>query len=313
MPRPILSALLALALPIIAAPASCGQGVPATPPHVRLDAAERSLLMSDLAWLADDARGGRRAGSAEGAAVRAWLVERFAAAGFEAVELTFDLGDGLEGANVVATVLGTGEGEAVIVVTAHFDHLGTRNGTVYNGADDNASGTAALLALAAELATSPPSNTVMLVALDAEESGLRGAHAFVADPPIPLERILLNVNLDMVGRSEAGELYAAGTSHYPELRPPLEAVAGIAPVILRFGHDKESLGRDDWTFQSDHAAFHRAGIPFVYFGVEDHEDYHRPTDDTERIDADFYARAVDTIILAVEGLDRHLAPTRKID
>jgi Zn-dependent M28 family amino/carboxypeptidase len=245
--------------------------------------------------------------------VRAWLVERFAAASLDAAQMPFDLGDGQEGANVVATVPGTGEGEAVIVVTAHFDHLGARNGTVYNGADDNASGTAALLALAAELVARPPSNTVMLVALDAEESGLRGARAFVADPPVSLDRIVLNVNLDMLGRSVAGELYAAGTSHYPELRPPLEAVAGIAPVTLRFGHDDPSLGRDDWTFQSDHGAFHRAGIPFVYFGVEDHEDYHRPTDDVARIDADFYARAVDTVILAVEGLDRHLAPTRKID
>lgn len=271
---------------------------------------ERSDLVADLNWLADDGRNGRLTGSEDAAAVRSWLVDRFDQIGYAARVLPFDLGDDLEGGNVLATVPGTGQGDAVIVVTAHYDHLGTRGGQVYNGADDNASGTAALLALAARLAADPPSNTILLVALDAEESGLRGARAFVADPPVPLDRIALNVNLDMVSRSDAGELYAAGTGHYPELRAPLEAVAGVAPVRLRFGHDDPSLGPDDWTMQSDHAAFHRAGIPFVYFGVEDHEDYHRATDDADRIDTDFFAGAVGTVMIAVDELDRYVTSTR---
>ncbi len=260
--------------------------------------------MKDLFWLADDARNGRRAGSDDAAAVREWLVGRFAEAGYEARVMPFDLGNGIPGGNVMVAIPGKGGGEDVIVVTAHYDHVGVRNGAIYNGADDNASGTAALLALAAELAVSPPSHDVLLVALDAEEWGLLGAEAFVREPPVPLERIVLNVNMDMLGRSDAGELYAAGPGRYPELKGPLETVAARAPVRLLFGHDDPSHGRDDWTHQSDQGAFHAAGIPFVYFGVEDHEDYHRPTDDADRINPEFFAGAVETVLLAFDALDR---------
>ena len=93
----------------------------------------------------------------------------------------------------------------------------------------------------------------------------------------------LDVNLDMVGHSERGELYASGTYHTPSLTPALERVAARAPVKLLLGHDRPEQGHDDWTNQSDQYAFHKAGIPFVYFGVEDHKDYHKPPDDFETL------------------------------
>src|SRR5690606_566789 len=141
----------------------------------------------------------------------------------------------------------------------------------------NASGVAALLALARHFAASPPEHTIVFAALDAEEGGLRGARAFLADPPPDANAIELTVNMDLVSRNERGELYAAGAHHHPSLRPHLERIAERAPVKLRLGHDSPDLGSDDWTSQSDHGVFHAAGIPFVYFGVEDHPDYHRPT------------------------------------
>ena len=178
-------------------------------------------------------------------------------------------------------------------------------GEIYNGADDNASGSAALLALASYLASNPPRYSHLFVAFDAEELGLRGARAFVSDPPVPLSSILLNVNLDMIGHSEAGELYAAGPHHYPALVPLVEAAASRARLTLRIGHDSPELSaRDDWTELSDHAAFHARGVPFVYFGVEDHEDYHRPTDTVESLTLDFYMDAVEAILDFLLIVDR---------
>jgi hypothetical protein len=101
-------------------------------------------------------------------------------------------------------------------------------------------------------------------------------------------------------------LYASGTYYTPALRPALERVAAGAPVKLLLGHDRPGQGHDDWTNQSDQYAFHKAGVPFVYFGVEDHKDYHKPTDDFETITPDFFVRAAETILEAVRALDAEL-------
>jgi Zn-dependent M28 family amino/carboxypeptidase len=208
--------------------------------------------------------------------------------------------------NLVGAVTGRGGSEDVIVLTAHYDHVGVREGEIFNGADDNASGAAALLEIARRVAAEPLEHTLVVALLDAEESGSQGARAFVEDPPVALERVALNVNLDMVSRT-AGLLWAGGASHTPSLRPVLERVSAMAPVTLRLGHDRPGAPEgDDWTHLSDHAAFHARGIPFVYFGVEDHEDYHRPTDDVERIDPGEYVAAVRTILIGLRELDAAL-------
>jgi Zn-dependent M28 family amino/carboxypeptidase len=190
----------------------------------------------------------------------------------------------------------------VIVVSAHFDHVGTRNGQVYNGADDNASGTAAVLAMAAHFKSHPPEHTILFALWDAEEMGLLGARAFVDAPPVPLASIAANVNLDMVSRNDRGELYAAGATPWPAMRPVLESLVPVASVKLLLGHDSGG-GQNDWTGQSDQGAFNAAKIPFVYFGVEDHPDYHKPNDDPERIQPGFFYRAARTIAGFVERLD----------
>ncbi len=208
------------------------------------------------------------------------------------------------GINLLARIPGRTPGEGpVMVLTAHYDHLGVCDGEIYNGADDNASGTAALLALADYLMREPPRHDVIIAALDAEEHGLLGARAVVRMPEMEMERAALNINMDMVSRSEAGELYAAGTYHTPTLLPLIGTIAAEAPVTLLTGHDRPEDGPNDWTLQSDHGPFHLAGIPFLYFGVEDHAGYHNPGDTFDAITPDFYVRAADTIIMVMRAAD----------
>jgi Zn-dependent M28 family amino/carboxypeptidase len=258
---------------------------------------------------------GRLVGSPGNARARAFLVSAFRTRGLQPVggstymhSFTVQRRDtAVTGVNVVGQVRGSALPDRYIVITAHYDHLGIRDGEIFNGADDNASGSAALLALADWFARHQPRHSIIFAALDAEEGGLRGARAFVESPPVPLQAIALNINMDMVGRNDAGELYVAGTAHYPQLLPFVQRVADSAEVTLIPGHDRPAARpSDDWTGASDHAAFHRAGIPFLYFGVEDHPDYHRATDEIGGIQPGFYARAVRTVLAAVRLLDAEL-------
>jgi Zn-dependent M28 family amino/carboxypeptidase len=273
---------------------------------------DRSRLLRDVRVLADGEFEGRATGSPGGLRARRWLVEQFRVAGIKppagsGYEQPFDV-DGRTAANVIGWIEGRAATARTIVITAHYDHLGIRNGVLYPGADDNASGVAALLAAARDLAQDQPRHSFVLAALDAEERGQRGALALLAAGTIPRQTIALNINLDMVSRSATRELFAAGTSYSPWLVPILRDVQRRSAVTVRFGHDRANAAHpaDDWTHLSDHGPFHDAGIPFVYFGVEDHPDYHKPTDTAARIDARFFGDAVDTIIKAIRAFDTGL-------
>jgi hypothetical protein len=199
----------------------------------------------------------------------------------------------------------------IIVITAHYDHVGigrkdSTGDTIYNGADDNASGTAALLALAEYFSKNQPQHPIMFAALDGEELGLQGAKALLKDFPFSLDQILMNINMDMISRNEKGELYASGTHYYPELKTILEqASAGQSPKLL-FGHDRPGIGRDNWTQASDQGPFFDEKIMHIYFGVEDHADYHRPSDEFKNIDPNFYVNAVNLILKCTLALDQKL-------
>ncbi|HLL75537.1 MAG TPA: alpha/beta fold hydrolase [Pyrinomonadaceae bacterium] len=290
-----------------------GAGAPAPAP--RSDVLDAAQLLADARTLSSDEMQGRETGTEGGRRARAYVAARFKEAGLkpfgasylQTFQFSYRRTAGLrEGANVVGYARGTARPDRYIVVSAHYDHVGVREGQVYNGADDNASGVAGLLALAAHFSRRPPKHSIIFAAFDAEEDRMIGATRFVAEPPVDLKQIALNVNLDMIGRNERGELYAAGAHHHPFLKPLVARVASRAPVKLLQGHDDPKLGQNDWTFQSDHAAFHRAGVPFLYFGVEDHRDYHRPTDDFENLSPEFFVRAAETVLAAVELLDAEL-------
>jgi len=230
---------------------------------------------------------------------------------------TSDDGRTRYGTNVVGIIPGTARPERILVLGAHYDHLGVdgeddggprrvASQRICNGADDNASGVAALLGVARHFARRRPESTLVLTFFDGEEDDMRGSRDFVARPPVPLERVAAFVNLDMLGRDLGNTLWAVGPHHYPQLRPPIEAVAERAPVRLRMGHDRLGwvplLGWD-WTGMSDHASFHDRGIPFVYFGVANHDDTHETSDTVEAIDEDFFLRAFRTVLDAVGELD----------
>ena len=213
-------------------------------------------------------------------------------------------------ANLVAFIPGS-KSKKVIVVTAHYDHVGigkpdAKGDSIYNGADDNASGTAALLVLAEYFSKNRPQHGMLFVALDAEEMGLRGARALVSDFPYPLEQIQLNLNMDMLSRSDKNELYVSGTHYYPRFKSILEKVAvGSKPTLL-FGNDVAGSGPDDWTRSSDHGAFFEKKVPHLYFGVEDHVDYHKPSDEFQNIQPEFYINAVNLVLKSLLSLDREL-------
>ncbi len=291
-----------------------GESVACSGARAAAPAIDSAALFRDLFALADDSMQGRGFGTPGGARARAYLMGRasqlrldsFPQGRLQAVVLERN-GQTLEGANVLGVIRGQDSSGPVIVLTAHYDHLGVRNGEVFNGADDNASGSSALLAAADYFRQHRPVHTLVFAWFDAEEaSGLRGSRTFVEHPPVARERIGLNLNLDMVSRSPKGEIYVVGPAHRPALRALVSSTACASPVKLMLGHDKGASTQDDWTTQSDHYAFHEKGIPFLYFGVEDHPDYHRSTDDPAKVDRAFYVGAVQAILAAVEAADTTL-------
>ncbi|MEZ5954498.1 MAG: M28 family peptidase [Hyphomonas sp.] len=292
-----------------------GQG-----PAVHSDVIDAGLLLHLTQTLADDSLQGRGMGTPGGEAARGFLHKRFEESGLKPVvgnsyEQSFSAippadapsGFPTEGANLLGLVEGATPGEGrMIVVTAHYDHLGVKDGEIYNGADDNASGAVALTAVADYFAHHPPEHDLLFALVDGEEIGFLGSRYLVRSGALDLSRVALNINFDMVSRSHVDELYVAGAGHSPGLVPLVAEIEANARVTLLTGHDSPDLGHDDWTLQSDHAAFHEAGIPFLYFGVEDHPDYHKPTDDFDKIPQDFFVRSVETLVLAVKEADAEL-------
>jgi Zn-dependent M28 family amino/carboxypeptidase len=151
-------------------------------------------------------------------------------------------------------------------------------------------------------------NSLIVVACDGEEAGLRGAEAFAAAPPVAAASMVVNVNLDMIGRDPDDKLFAVGTLLNPYLKPMVEEVAKTAPVKLLIGHDDPANKTlDDWTRDSDHYALWTAlKMPFIYLGVEDESQHHKSTDDYETITYDFYIRAVETSIALIRNFDKNL-------
>lgn len=288
---------------------------PASAP--RTPAIDADRLFEDLRALSSPALEGRLTGSAGSKRAQALILERFKQIGLQQVrgsyEQAFAFKSGGRGGekvfadatNIMGMVPGTGAADTFVIVSAHYDHLGVREGRTYHGADDNASGVAALLAIAGWFAQHPPPTSLLFVAFDAEEQGLQGAKHFVAHPPIDLARVKAIVNMDMIGRGDKGTLFVAGTSRNPTLKPLVAEAAAGGTLKLAFGHDKpaaQASGLDDWTNSSDHGPFNAAGIPFLYFGVEDHPDYHQPTDTADKIPRAFYVEAVRVVLDTVRRL-----------
>jgi len=299
--------------------AACETVPVSAPPAAEMVQVDNTQLLDDLRILSADDMQGRDTGAEGGAKARAYIVNRLEAMGvapssmgrlqpWEAQGRSPDGPVYYNGTNILGLIPGTRIPDKYIVVTAHYDHVGVRDGHIYNGADDNASGVATMLELAKRLKDNPPEHSVLIVALDGEERGLLGAKEFVEAPPVPLSSIAMNINYDMTGRADVdGYLWVTGTYQHPYFRTLLDPIEPNGSIRLNFGKDTPAdTGADNWVFSSDHGAFHRAGLPFLYFGVNFHEDYHRPTDDFERINPRAFTSATELAIESFYRLDKWL-------
>jgi hypothetical protein len=219
-----------------------------------------------------------------------------------------------ETANVVAILPGSDPAVAseCVVVGAHHDHLGLggdaslapdRVGAVHPGADDDASGVAALLEIGRALAAEGPRRrTVLLAAFAGEEIGLLGSARLVADPPAPcaVDRMQLMVNLDMVGRPRDGRLYVDGADTAKGLRALLPALVSRPPALpLRLAFGGDGYG------PSDQTSFLARGVPVLFLFTGAHADYHRPTDTADKVDAAGVANVARLVLRVVrEAADR---------
>lgn len=268
-------------------------------------------LLKNLQNLSSDAFEGRRTGTRGAIKAKNYIINEFQKLGVQPLfKKNFDQpfaftqdGSFYEAVNVLGVIKGETYPDKYIVVSAHYDHEGVKQGLIYNGADDNASGVCALFSLAEYYKYHAPQYSIILAAFDGEELGLQGAKYFVSNSRIPIKQIVVNVNMDMISRSENNELFAVGTAHYPFLKSVIKNIKTPENFKLTMGHD-DGDWKENWTYASDHAPFHKAGIPFLYFGVEDHKDYHEPTDDYENIQPVFYTNAVNVIISVIEALNQ---------
>lgn len=275
--------------------------------------------MRDVITLADDEMQGRKNGTEGIQKAREYLIQRFTDVGLQPFDKYKDyqqhfileqwLND-IEGVNILGWIPGQRNPEEFIVVTAHYDHIGMTGRRIFNGADDNASGVAALLALADSLQKTPPNHSVIFLATDAEEKGLIGANAFVSDPPVNLQQIKVNLNLDML--SQGGfkkRLYVFGPRIFPEFEQIYEETKDTAGLCLKPGRQGVARGfaesrRINWRTVSDHGAFHKKDIPFLFVGVNEHHLYHTENDTFENIQADFFVAAAETSLKLLQGLDK---------
>lgn len=283
---------------------------------------DQHQLLEDLKVIASDQMEGREVGTTGSARAQKYLQERYQAIGLRSLSpnyrLPFTYSNDKQGINIGGLIIGQHSPQEYIVVTAHYDHLGKSGDRIFNGADDNASGVAAMLSLAEHFVQNPPEHSIIFLATDAEETGLYGSKAFVESSPVPLDSIKFNVNLDMVARGDTGQrLYMAGTRRNKQLRPLIEQAIYQSSVCLKAGHEGKlrrrgaSLATTDWDNASDHAPFAKRKIPYLYFGVDLHRDYHKTSDVFERVDPVFYTGAVESILSVVKALDKNgsMSPT----
>ncbi|MBC20731.1 MAG: hypothetical protein CMJ74_10800 [Planctomycetaceae bacterium] len=275
-------------------------------------------LKTHVDTLADDTFEGRAAGTRGGRAAAGYLRQQLISIGLKGAgengEFTQPFRRGCQ--NILAIVPGSDPAlkDEVILIGAHYDHVGygsRRNsygptGFIHNGADDNASGTAALLELAEAFTTYPCRRSILIAFWDGEEQGLWGSKHFIANPTFPLEKIKMALNLDMVGRLRNNSLTIYGTRTWDSARTLLSSVnssmVSSEPLEIIF----------DWEIKpnSDHHPFYKSGIPYFMPHTGLHDDYHRPRDDAHKINSvglESVARFTYQTVLEIDQLDA--APT----
>jgi Zn-dependent M28 family amino/carboxypeptidase len=202
--------------------------------------------------------------------------------------------------NVLGYIEGSDKKEEVVVITAHYDHIGigtpVKGDSIYNGADDDASGTSAVMELAQAFAKAKqkgdgPRRSLLFIAFSAEEKGLLGSTYYVNLPVFPLQNTVTNLNIDMIGRIDSAHLgkpdYVSivGSNRYSNELHQLNEAVNAQYTKLDFDYKHNALDDPDrWYERSDQYNFGKNGIPVIFFSTEDHADYHKPSDSADKIE-----------------------------
>ena len=281
-------------------------------------------IKDDVAYLASDALEGRQTGSDGEQKAAEYISERFKSLGLQpkgtnnyfqtfsfrpktdphqAVNYTVKDGDStITGTNVIGYI--DNKAEHTIIIGAHYDHLGLgaegslhRGETaIHNGADDNASGVAVLLNLASKLKDVNTKNNYLFMAFSGEEMGLLGSNYFVKNPTIDTKKANYMINMDMVGRLKKDStlaVYGVGTS--PMLKQTLKAHNTSFKLVQK----ESGVG------PSDHTSFYNADIPVLHFFTGQHEDYHKPGDDIEKLNYEGMQTISNYIFEVITDLDNN--------
>ena len=220
--------------------------------------------------------------------------------------------------NVIGCIEGSSKKDEFIVISAHYDHLGMVNGDIYNGADDNGSGTSALISLAEAIMLkkingNSPQRTIVFIAFSGEEKGLWGSRYFTSHPLIPLEKISCNINMDMIGRVDPDRLLA-DSLNYIHVVGENRVSSEIKPIINSLNDSKYRMTLDSKYndendanrifYRSDHYNFARKKVPIMFFfdGMLG-GDYHETTDDVDKINWNLYYKRVNFIYDLCEIID----------
>jgi len=285
--------------------------------QIESDPATKQIIV-DVVYLASDYMEGRHTGSVGEARAADYIKDRFAESGlvagghygewFQTFNFSVtnphggDTGKKLTGKNVLGLL--DNNAEHTIIFGAHYDHLGygetgamdAHDKGIHNGADDNASGIAALLYMAEELKEDKYKNhNYLFIAFSGEEQGLHGSKAFTKDPSIDLKNVDFMINMDMVGRLEKDKpllIYGVGTS--PSWRPILDkmwikGISGIKTTV-------------DGVGPSDHTSFYLKDLPVLHFFTGQHQEYHKTSDDASLVNFHGIKLVADYILGIVDGL-----------
>ena len=209
--------------------------------------------------------------------------------------------DKISSENVLGYIEGSDKKDEVIIVTAHYDHIGKHDGKIFNGADDDASGTAALLMMAKAFSKAKeegngPRRSILFMPVSAEEKGLLGSRYYSENPIFPLENTVTNLNIDMIGRVDEAHhdnkgipnpdyVYIIGSDFLSEQLHQINEKQNQLYTKLELDYTFNSLNHPNRFFQrSDHYNFAKHGIPVIFYFNGTHQDYHKHTDTIEKID-----------------------------
>ncbi|UOQ73726.1 M28 family peptidase [Hymenobacter cellulosilyticus] len=204
--------------------------------------------------------------------------------------------EALTSSNVLGFLEGSDKKDEVLVISAHYDHVGVQHDTIYNGADDDGSGTSAVLALArafsqAKAAGHGPRRSILFLLNSGEEKGLLGSEYYTGHPVFPLAQTIADLNIDMIGRTDKahqgkpGYLYLIGSNRLSTELHTLSEEANARTTHLRLDYKyNDPKDPEQLYYRSDHYNFARHGIPIIFYTSGLHQDYHKATDDVDRIE-----------------------------